>query len=297
MRRYSIRALRTAATSATILALVACSHSLVQGVGTTNGHSCSGPSHLTTTALSTYDRVTLAMGPTAYVDLASPRGIRNLTSCGAVPRVVGVLRPAAQPMPDGESAVDFVGTSSVVLGSEDDFSIGPQGLTLEAWIRPSTLTFGHTESTGYVNWLGKGHPGAFEYTFRMYSRGNSEGRGNRLSAYVFNNRGGKGSGSYVQDDLRVGEWIFLVAVFSRSPVNGYAADSVVLFKDGTRRMSTPNSQFDVVPHKSGAPLVIGTLDGRSYFQGSIAKVAVFDSALSDKEVAVQFASMTRISSN
>ena len=84
----------------------------------------------------------------------------------------------------------------IEVPSSAEFSIAPSGgLTISAWIRPETLSFTNTEGSGYVHWLGKGEKERYEWTFRMYSQDNSEGRGNRISFYVFNPGGGLGIGS------------------------------------------------------------------------------------------------------
>src|SRR5712692_1625571 len=84
--------------------------------------------------------------------------------------------------------LQFNGTSDYVqVPDSPDFSVATTGaLTVSAWMKPDTLTFPVTESTGYVYWMGKGESGQQEWVFRMYSQGNSENRENRISFYVFN---------------------------------------------------------------------------------------------------------------
>src|SRR3712207_8615960 len=53
----------------------------------------------------------------------------------------------------------------------------------------------------YVHWLGKGVAKQHEWTFRMYSADNTEGRDNRTSFYLFNLGGDRGTGSYVEEPV------------------------------------------------------------------------------------------------
>ena len=59
---------------------------------------------------------------------------------------------------------------------------------------------------------GKGEAGSHEYALRMYSRQNAASRPNRISGYAFNPQGGLGSGSYFQDPVTKGEWIYVAVV-------------------------------------------------------------------------------------
>ena len=77
------------------------------------------------------------------------------------------------------------------------------------------LNFPRWAETGYVYWLRKGGSGEQELAFRMYNRDNTSEtppRPNRISVYTFNPEGGLGVGSYFQDTLQEGSWIFVVGV-------------------------------------------------------------------------------------
>lgn len=99
----------------------------------------------------------------------------------------------------------------------------------------------------------------------MYSADNTEGSANRLSVYAFNNRGGLGAESYFQGDLRAGEWIYSVAVFSmRMTSNLFPQGFVSIYRYGVRRSSNSFAAYDISPVSRNAPLRIGTRDFGSY---------------------------------
>lgn len=174
---------------------------------------------------------------------------------------------------------DGVGTY-IEVPSSPDFSVTTTGaLTVSARIRPETLLFANTEGSGYVHWLGKGKKGQYEWTFRIYSEDNTEGRGNRISFYVFNPAGGLGIGSHFQDALEPGQWIYVVG----------AADNhrTSIYRDGVKRDSDVYVG-KVTPQAGNAPLCIGTRDLNSFFQGEIGEVRVWNRLLTDAEVAGLF---------
>ncbi len=148
-----------------------------------------------------------------------------------------------------------------------------------AWLRPATLQFPNTEGSGYVHWLGKGEPNRHEWTFRMYSAGNTENRDNRISFYVFNRTGGLGVGSHFQDVIEAGTWIHVVGVAD--------GNRTYMYRDGDLRDSD-SYQGKIVPHHGTAPLRMGTRDFASYFQGEISQVRVWNRVLLDTEVADLF---------
>src|SRR5215831_10114803 len=160
------------------------------------------------------------------------------------------------------------------------------GLTVSAWIRPATLKFLSTEGSGYVHWMGKGEKGKHEWVFRMYSQGNSENRGNRISFYVFNPQGGEGVGSYFQDPIVAGEWVHIV---------GVADDHrTYIYKNGQMRKCDQyrgsgddgcgKHPIQVDPEPGPAPLRIGTRDLKSFFKGEIREVRILNRALTASEI-------------
>jgi hypothetical protein len=186
------------------------------------------------------------------------------------------------------ASLSFDGVKSYIeIPSSIVFSLStPAGLTVSAWIRPATLRFPSSEGSGYVHWMGKGERGRYEWVFRMYSQGNSENRGNRISFYVFNSQGGEGVGSYFQDPIVAGEWIH---------VAGVADDQrTFIYKNGELRKcdqyrgagdgACGRHPIQVVPEPGPAPLRIGTRDLKSFFKGEIREVRIWDRALTLSEV-------------
>jgi hypothetical protein len=119
--------------------------------------------------------------------------------------------------------------------------------------------------------MGKGVSGQHEWVARMYQDGNSEDRANRISFYSFNLTGGLGAGSYFQDTVTAGAWIHYAGEFD--DVNTY------IFKSGVLRDQDPLSGYDIVPRNGTAPVRIATRDFASFFQGSIARVAIYSTRL------------------
>jgi hypothetical protein len=138
-------------------------------------------------------------------------------------------------------------------------------------MRPDSTAMPRDESSGYVHWMGKGSSGQHEWVARMYQDGNSEGRANRISFYSFNLTGGLGAGSYFQDTVTAGAWIHYAGEFD--DVNTY------IFKNGVLRDQDPLSGYDIDPGNGTAPVRIGTRDFASFFQGSIARVAIYSTRL------------------
>jgi hypothetical protein len=215
---------------------------------------------------------------------------------------IGGVTPTPNRFCAPDRALFFDGVASVLtIPRHDDFSVNTTGyLSISAWIRPegTTLTpqgelvFARSQGSGYVHWLGKGDRygahGNQEWSFRIYSAGNTEGRHNRLSAYVFRYRGGKGPGSHVEEPVASGGWIHLVAVFSKPH------HQLKLFKNGVLRdvdgfgpqASYPIADPDV---RSGdAPVRIGSQDGDSYFRGAIDDVYFYNRMLRDEEIAALY---------
>lgn len=241
--------------------------------------------------LSDYDQAVLSDQPVAFWNAASGT---DLTANGYNGSVVN--NPATTILPNGERVLSFNGSNQYVeVPSTAAFSVPTTGvLTLEAWVRPDVLDFNSAESSGYVNWMGKGTTGSHEYTARMYTQyptGNDAGRKNRITGNVFS-LNGTGSGSYYQASadwpIQAAEWIHYVITINttatasyphgytkltihRQDVNG----TVVLFESQNAIGSA------VVPAAGNTPLRIGTRDLKSYFQGAIGKVAIYDHELSN----------------
>lgn len=236
--------------------------------------------------ISDYDQAVLADQPVAFWNAASGT---DLTANGHNGSAVN--NPAIALLPNGDRTLVFDGTTQYVeVPGNAAFSVPTTGvLTLEAWLRPDQLDLISTESTGYVNWMGKGTTDSHEYTARMFTQhptGNDEGRTNRISGSVFS-PGGTGSGSYYQPTaewpVRAGEWIHYVLVINTATTNDYTklyvhrqdgSGAIITFED-TDALAT-----GVVPEAGNAPFRFGTKNKKSYFPGAIGKVAVYDHELS-----------------
>jgi len=183
---------------------------------------------------------------------------------------------------NGSSAYSFNGTNAYIeVPDNNAFSLPTTGhLSISVWMRPGTLTFPDTEGTGYVHWLGKGATNQQEWTFRMYSAGNTENRANRTSFYLFNLAGSEGAGSYVEEAVTPGTWYHYVAVADMP------SDTIKLYKNGVLedQDSFMNSQYHVVPKNGTSPLRIGTRDFASFFKGAIDNLYIYNRALSATEV-------------
>jgi hypothetical protein len=238
-----------------------------------------------------YNREVLSLAPALYLTMANP-------SKGAEPELSGnglngTYLPAGGPpatvaLPNGDAAAAFNGKGQYLqVPSAASLSVSHTGcLTVQAWVRPATLQFPREEGSGYVYILGKGTTGKQEYALRMYSRTNTEvpERPNRVSAYVFNVGGGKGSGTYFQDRIQPDSWMMVTFIINDHSSSAWPAGYVAIYKDDQLRGQVSISQFDVTPRSAGAPLRIATRQLGSFFEGAIGKVAVFDYVLSPQQV-------------
>ena len=179
----------------------------------------------------------------------------------------------------------------------DELSVSKtDALTVSAWMRPDVLAFRNTEGSGYVHWLGKGEgsgeTGQQEWVFRMYSEDNTEGRHNRISFYVFNPEGRLGIGSYFEDPVTPGEWIHVAGIADHGRIsihkNGLVPPRCFQYQgDGpcTSQSDPQTGQRLIVnPRKGTVPLRMGTRDGRSYFEGALARVRIWSRPLSEAEI-------------
>lgn len=249
-------------------------------------------------ASNAYDRQVLRLHPVMYLTLGDPShgSYHDLSGEGndgvymPHPRPLGTVR-----LPNGGRAGQFDGQGQYVqIRSRRAFSVTDTGcLTIEAWIRPSTLQFPHEEGSGYVYILGKGQPYQQEYALRMYSFRNSEvpERPNRISAYAWNPAGGEGSGSYFQDRVRPFNWIMVTFVIDDRPSRAFPHGVISIYKDGRLRGSVSLYQFHVIPRAGDAPFRIGTRNLNSFFWGGIGNVAVYDYVLSGTQIAQTYESM------
>jgi hypothetical protein len=246
-------------------------------------------------ATSTYDTVVMADRPVGFwYDAAGHDlvGQRHGRRVGA---------PGATTTPNGDSAATFDGSRRYLeIADSDRWSPATTGrLTVEAWMRPSTLEFPDC----YVHWLGKGEPGQQEWTLRMYARSTpceSPRRPNRVSAYAFNLDGGLGTGAYFQGEsdgvpkMKANVWIHVVGVInavdrSAAYPNGY----VRIYRNG--RLINTRDLSSTVPislQNGTAPLRIGTQNFNGFFRGAIGKVALYDRELSASKVLAHYRAMS-----
>jgi hypothetical protein len=245
-----------------------------------------------------YDRRVLSLGPVMYLTLGHPMSgtEEDLSGNGhnGAYYPSGDL-PALARLPNGDQAASFNGVNQYLqVPSASALSVPHAGcLTVEAWVRPATLQFRHEEGAGYVYLLGKGVPGKYEYALRMYSHSNADTpeRPNRLSAYAFNLAGGLGSGSYFQDAVSVSSWIMVAFVIDAESSSAWPYGYVAIYRDGELRGQVSLSQYHVRPKASNAPFRVATRDMDSYFQGAIAKVAIYDYALSGADISETYGAM------
>ncbi len=245
-----------------------------------------------------YDGVVLQDSPVAYWRLARPTSGSEASLTGG-PSLTGTYAGArtATTLPNGDPATAFDGATGYFQVA-DNAVLSPATtgvLTLEAWMRPDTLQFPHAQSSGYVHWMGKGETGQHEYVARMYSQVNTENRPNQISGYLFNSTGGLGAGSYFQDPVAAGTWIHYVLVInanakSTTYPNGYTK----IYRDGVLRDTDDLSISGqvIVPSDGSAPFRVGTRDFGSWFQGAVAKVAVYGKELSPARIAAHHDAMS-----
>jgi hypothetical protein len=207
-----------------------------------------------------------------------------------------MLAPSAIPaglQPSTTKYLEFSGDGDYVeIPSAPDLSPGPDGFTVSAWLKPDTLEFARTEGSGYVYWMGKGERNSFEWAMRMYSYRNQEKppRPNRISFYLFNPRGGLGEGSYSQEPIHAGAWIQITATAK--------GGETAIYKDGVYvRCDEYNGPAGhgchahnerIQPAPGRAPLRLGTRDLKSFFQGGVAQVRIWNRALGKEEIRGMF---------
>lgn len=237
--------------------------------------------------MSAYDTAVLADGPVAYWPCNDVSGGTLANLAVGTPAGAYVGNPTATVLPNGDPAAAFNGVDQYAeIADSNAFSVVTTGrLTIEAWMRPDTLQFPHSESTGYVHWMGKGVSGQHEWVLRMYSFTNDEARPNRISGYAFNLSGGLGAGSYFQDAVLVGEWIHVAVVINTADVSpSYSTGYTKMFKNGVLRDQDALLDFTIVPANGTAPVRIGTRDFGSWFQGAVGKVAIYNYELTPAQL-------------
>jgi hypothetical protein len=213
-------------------------------------------------------------------------------------------------LPNGDSAAVFNGSSQyLTIASKPEYSIPTtMELTWEAWIKPSVLQFPN-DSGGYVDWMGKcaSYSPTCEWEARLYDTENSQDRCNRFSAYVFNPSAGLGSGADFQPRcglIQAGSWYHVVGEYTlRSQPSSCQNASMYpgaidIFVNGVKWNQSRHgqtgcmSQYQVIPKANSSPVNVGTMALDAWFQGAIAKLAIYDVRLSDAQVQAHYRAMT-----
>ena len=238
--------------------------------------------------LSSYDLIVLANSPVAYwpLDPSDPHDYSGHNLNG-----VSSNSPFATKAPNNDTVSVFNGINQYFTMDDNDYlEIVRTGiLTIAAWFRPDTLQFDYNEGSGYVHWMGKGMANAQSWAARMYSYNNTEGRFNRISGYAFNLTGGLGAGSYFQDTIIVGQWIFYTLVINTINVSSsYSTGYTKIYKNGIYRDQDALSGYGIIPQNGSAPMRIGTRQLQSFFKGAIGKVAVFDYELTSTQIQTHY---------
>jgi hypothetical protein len=258
----------------------------------------------------TYDEQVLCDRPVVFLAMNGTAGSEpDLTGHGNAGAYQGG-QPASATLPNGDSCADFNGSSQYLkVPSSATFSIPTTGsLTWEGWIEPDVLQFAH-ESDGYVDWMGKcaSYSPTCEWEARMYDSTNSQGRCNRMSAYVFNPSAGLGSAADWQPTcglVSAGQWYHVVGEYTTL---GQPADctgtsmypgSIDIWVNGVKwDQATHNptgcmSQYSVIPEANASPINVGTMALDTWFPGAVGKVAIYGYLLSATQIAAHYRAMT-----
>ena len=253
------------------------------------------PSRSSAAASSVYARRVLEKKPCGYWRLGEKAGPAVLDASGhghdGVAKGGVVFGPKGMLDREPDSALVFDGKSGCVeIPDSPEFSQPTSGVgfTVEAWMRPDVLEFTGEGDDAYVHWLGKGEAGQHEWAFRFYSKKSS--RPNRISAYIFNPGPGLGSGAYVEEAIKPGKWIHIVATFDPGDkINPKAGVSI--YKDGKLAGGPGTSpgalykSYDVSPAHGTSPLRLGSRDAKTFFTGALDEVAIYPRVLTAREVA------------
>jgi len=258
---------------------------------------------------SDYDATVLADSPVMYLAMSALSGTEpDLTGHGHDGTYHGGAAPSAT-LPNGDHAADFEGNPHYVsVPSHAALSIPTtQNLTWEAWIRPDVLQF-DDDSSGYVDWMGKceEYSPTCEWEARMYNMTNSSDRCNRLSAYAFNPTANLGSGAFWEattcGTIQASSWYHVVGEYTLEETPNGCDDTYpgridiwvngVKWNQSTHGDTGCMSQYEIAPVANDSPLNIGTMAKDAWFQGSIAKVAIYGKRLSNEQIAHHYQVMT-----
>lgn len=197
--------------------------------------------------------------------------------------------PSEHLHPATRTYLQFSGDGAYVeIPTGPDLSVSRSGFTVSAWLKPDTLEFRRSEGSGYVYWMGKGERGRYEWATRMYNYTNNERppRPNRISFYLFNAEGGLGQGSYVQKPVKPGEWIQITASANGRETAIYRNGEYVRCDeyDGPAGHGCQAHPERIQPAAGDAPLRLGTRDLKSFFQGGLSQVRIWNRPLRNQEI-------------
>jgi hypothetical protein len=244
-----------------------------------------------------YKELILAGRPAGYWRLGERAGTSAADSSGNGHGGAYLGRPAlGQPGAihgDPDTAVGLDGKAdSVQIPGARAFSqpTSGKGLTVEVWMRPDALEFTGAGKDDYIHWLSKGDPGQEEWALRFYSK-TSKDRPNRISAYIFNPKGGLGAGAFFQDRLVAGEWLHIVACFEPGDAGSAGKPGVRIYKNGELRQGPPapgtlynTLKWKIRPTHGPAPVRLGASKTKGHFKGALDEVAIYPRVLSAREV-------------
>jgi hypothetical protein len=141
----------------------------------------------------------------------------------------------------------------------------------------------------------------------MYDSTNSQGRCNRISAYVFNPGAGLGSAADWQPTcglIAAGSWYHVVGEYttlsqpSDCPVVPGYPGAIDVWVNGVKWDQSQHnptgcmSQYNVVPKANDSPVNIGTMALDTWFPGAVGKVAVYGYLLSQAQITAHYQAMT-----
>jgi hypothetical protein len=247
-------------------------------------------------APSAYEKAVLAKKPVAYWRLGEAKGPKIVDKTGhghhGIAHGTPTFREPGAIKGDPDTAIKVDGNRSYIeVPAHKDLSqpTSGKGLTVEVWMRPDRLDFAGETKDPYIFWLGKGEPNQQEWALRFYSK-KSKDRPNRISAYIFNPKGGLGAGAYFQDKLTAGEWLHIVACFEPGDARAKGA-GVRIYKNGVMRLGPPspgalynNPKWQIKPVSGTAPLRLGTRDLKHFLVGALDEVAIYPRVLTAREV-------------
>jgi hypothetical protein len=256
-----------------------------------------------------YHDLVLADQPVGFWALtAAGSSETDITGRGSTGTYKGAA-PGRTTLPNGDGAAVFSGAGSyLTIPSSPAYSIPTTGkLTWEMWVRPDTLQFATGSADGYVDLMGKcaSYSPSCEWESRMYSSETSQGRCNRLSAYVFNPTAGLGSGANWQPTcglIKQGQWLHVVGQYQlhSTPVacNGNYPGTIDIWVNGIKWSFAHHaptgcmSQFSVKPQAASSPVNVGAMAMEYWFQGAIGKVAIYNYLLSPAQITSHYTAMT-----